>query len=259
MNALALENQKNTIEYYIDELNKIYKSLDDEVYKFTYEEEQYINEEFLDTNLLDLMKKIIFLIDDYSKRFAFNYGYQGINSYSDMDDLYFERYQKQEKITKIIYNNQLEIFWNQIPTFLKEIYILTHVSQKGIDKKEIYTRFIRSIYILTNSDKKLSVHYFIRNLDFSKLFTETERFILDKYNNDDINQQDFRTFMFDSTRTNKKSFIEHLQTHIFLLYYNKYIGIKNNKKRPLIFGKLLEEDKDNKKYFDRIDDALSFL
>ena len=28
MNNTALENQKNTIEYYIDELNKIYKSLD---------------------------------------------------------------------------------------------------------------------------------------------------------------------------------------------------------------------------------------
>jgi len=259
MNRTALENQKNTIEYYIDELNKIYKSIDyEEVFKFTYEKEQYINEEFLDTHLLDLMKVTIFLINDYSKKLAFNSGNTGMSHHLDIDDSDFEQYQEQEKNMKIIYNNQLEVFWNQIPHILKEIYVLTHVSQKGIDKKERYTRFIRSIYILTNSDKKLSIHYFINNLDLGKLFLETERFVLDRNNIDENNHKDSKSLLFYFTKDDETEMIEHLQTHIFLLYYHKYLGVSKNK-TPDIFEKVRSKNSERKKYFARIKNALFFL
>jgi len=154
MDVLALENQKNVMIDYIEELNFFYKTLDDKAYKYSYENEQYISEEFLDNNLLSLMKNIIFIINDYSKRFARCTGFQSINNHSDMSELYYEKYEEQERNIKKIYNDTMETYWNQIPDIVKQVYILSHVAENSIDKKERYKRFLQSIYILKNSKKE---------------------------------------------------------------------------------------------------------
>jgi hypothetical protein len=256
-NHLPSNNQITILENLINKLTTLADNLtkNNNIYKFSYENEKYVDECYYNDDLIHDMRLVMLLISIISEKNSedkIEYDDSVYTSIEDVDDEDYE-YFKQEidfKLFKEAFYIECENYWKRIPKILKEIYALTHFSDPSITKKEKYERFARSIYILNHKHQKLSFKSFFEHIDFSNLFIKDERFI---YVKDTLSvDTSLKNLMFYYHEDNDEKFNQYLQMHIYLLYYKEYLGLSYNN-IPVIFNVENGKRSEKKKYLDRID------
>lgn len=247
-----IENIALLVEY-IDKLLLIYNQLEEnKLYKNGYADLKAIDENFLNQELIELMDEIPLLIRVKCELFCnndrnFNLTLENI---PDLTPFKLIQNKFEDTLYEKRYSMLVEYFWKKIPNTVKIIYSLTCFQKNNIKKKEIYERFVKSIYIL-KSGRNLNFLMFSKMYKIDNLIIKEERFFLDRNNIE--NREYSKNLLFYYKNDNKELFIEHLKLHIYILYYKDFLKLPYQK-IPILYNKIISKSDEKKKYINRINE-----